>query len=75
MADERGAFADAARAHERQLVARLASSIKLDESFEAIVRGAHQHNLAARNRLDVIEAEIRQRAATWLIGRAGVSSM
>ncbi|MEB3050045.1 DUF4226 domain-containing protein [Mycolicibacter sp. MYC123] len=65
MADERGAFADAARAREQQLAARLASSIKLDQSFEELVRGAHQHNLAARNRLDVIEAEIRQRAATW----------
>lgn len=65
MADERGAYADAARAREQQLVARLASSITLDQSFEAIVRGAHQHNTQARHHLDVIEAEIRQRAATW----------
>ncbi len=41
MPDERGAFADAARAREAQLVQRLATSVELDRSFEEIVWGAH----------------------------------
>lgn len=65
MADTRGAFADAARAREAVLAQRLATSVELDRSFEAIVRGAHQYNLQARVRLDALEAEIRQAAATW----------
>lgn len=65
MPDERGAFADAARVRERQLVQRLTTSVDLDRSFEAILRGTHQNNLQSRQRLDALEAEIRQSAATW----------
>ncbi|WP_234812109.1 DUF4226 domain-containing protein [Mycolicibacter longobardus] len=65
MADQLGAFADAARAREAQLVQRLTTSVELDRSFETILRGAHRYNLQSRQRLDAIEAEIRQAAATW----------
>lgn len=60
-----GAFADAARAREGQLVQRLATSVELDRSFEAILRDAHQYNLRSRQRLDALEAEIRQAASAW----------
>lgn len=65
MPEELGAFAEAARAGEGRLVQRLATSVALDESFEEILRGAHQYNLQSRARLDALEAEIRQAAATW----------
>jgi hypothetical protein len=60
-----GAFADAARVREEQLVQRLATSVQLDRSFEGILRDAHQYNLQSRRRLDALEAEIGQTAATW----------
>jgi len=65
MADQLGAFAEAARAREGQLVQRLATSVELDRSFEGILRGAHQYNVQSRARLDAIEAAIRQAAASW----------
>lgn len=65
MPDQLGAFAEAARAREEQLVQRLATSVELDRSFEGILRGAHQYNLQARGRLDALEAEIRASAASW----------
>ncbi|WP_409427843.1 DUF4226 domain-containing protein [Mycobacterium sp. SMC-11] len=65
MPDQSGAFAEAARAREEQLVQRLATSVELDRSFEGILRGAHQNNLQSRARLDTLEAEIRQSAASW----------
>lgn len=65
MPEVMGAFADAARAREGQLVQRLATSVELDGSFEEILRRAHQFNLQSRQRLDALEAEIRQAAAVW----------
>lgn len=65
MPDQLGAFADAARAREEQLVQRLTTSVELDRQFEGILRGAHQHNVQSRQRLDAIEAAIRQAAANW----------
>lgn len=65
MPDQLGTFAEAARAREAQLAQRLATSAELDRSFEGILRGAHQYNLQSRARLDALEAEIRQAAATW----------
>jgi hypothetical protein len=40
MPDVMGAFADAVRAREAELVQRLATSVDLDRSFESILRGA-----------------------------------
>lgn len=60
-----GAFADAARAREELLTRRLAASVAADKAFEAVLRDARQHNLAARRRLDAMEPEIRQAAGTW----------
>ncbi|MGV0627685.1 DUF4226 domain-containing protein [Mycolicibacter minnesotensis] len=65
MPDQSGPSADAVRVRERQLVQRLAASVDLDRSFEAILRGAHQHNLRSRARLDALEAEIRSAASAW----------
>lgn len=65
MPDELGAFADAARAREALLAQRLAESVVADHEFEAVLRGAYQHNMFCRQRLDVVEAEIRQSAARW----------
>lgn len=65
MPNQLGAFADAARAREQQLVQRLATSVELDRTFEGILHGAHQYNLQARQRLDALETEIRAAAATW----------
>jgi hypothetical protein len=50
MPDQLGAFAEAARAREQQLVQRLATSVELDRTFEGILHGAHQYNLQARQR-------------------------
>ena len=52
MPEELGAFADAARARDGLLAQRLATSVKLDRSFEGILRGAHQINAQSRQRLD-----------------------
>lgn len=60
-----GAFAEAARARERQLAQRLVASVELDRSFEVTLRGAHQYNLQSRQRLDAIESGIKQAATTW----------
>jgi hypothetical protein len=65
MPEVSGAFADAARAREAELSRRLATSVELDRSFEGMLHGAHQINLQARQRLDVLEVEIRQAAAGW----------
>ncbi|MEO6794975.1 MAG: DUF4226 domain-containing protein [Mycobacterium sp.] len=60
-----GDFAEAARAQERQLAQRLAESVEFDRSFEVILRGAHRYNVQSRQRLDAIEAEIKQASTTW----------
>ncbi|MGV0734529.1 DUF4226 domain-containing protein [Mycolicibacter sinensis] len=65
MTENRGAFADAARARENKLVNRLAASAAADHDFEAILREAVRNNSASRQRLDAMAAEIRQAAATW----------
>ncbi|BBX24577.1 hypothetical protein MTER_39880 [Mycolicibacter terrae] len=65
MPEVMGAFADAARVREGQLVQRLATSVELDRAFEEILRGAHQFNLQSRQRLDALEAVIRQAASAW----------
>ncbi|BBY33749.1 DUF4226 domain-containing protein [Mycolicibacter minnesotensis] len=65
MPDQVGAFAEAARAREEQLRQRLATSVQLDLSFEGVLRGARQHNLQSRARLDALEADIRAAAAAW----------
>lgn len=65
MPDELGAFADATRAREVLLVQRLTESVAADHAFEAVLRGAYQHTMFCRQRLDAIEAEIRQTAARW----------
>ncbi|MEB3064183.1 DUF4226 domain-containing protein [[Mycobacterium] zoologicum] len=65
MPDDLGSFADAARDREAQLVRRLAASVAVDNEFEAVLRGAVEQNRAARQRLDAIEGEIREAAATW----------
>jgi len=65
VADVVGAFADAAREREAELVQRLAASAAADSEFESVLRGAVEHNRASRQRLDAIEAEIQQAAASW----------
>jgi hypothetical protein len=65
MTQNLGAFADAARAREEQLANRLAASVAADKEFQAILRDAVQTNAASRQRLDAIDAEIRQAASTW----------
>ncbi|GFG87009.1 DUF4226 domain-containing protein [Mycolicibacter algericus] len=65
MTENRGAFADAARARENKLVNRLAASVAADHDFQAILREAVRNNSASRQRLDAMAAEIRQAAATW----------
>ncbi|MEB3051058.1 DUF4226 domain-containing protein [Mycolicibacter sp. MYC123] len=65
MPDERGEFADAARKREAQLAQRLAASMAVDQQFEAVLRGAVQHNRDSRQRLDAIESEVKEAAATW----------
>ncbi|MEO6794979.1 MAG: DUF4226 domain-containing protein [Mycobacterium sp.] len=65
MPHEMGVFADVARARELQLAQRLAASVKVDQDFQAVLLGAVQCNLQSRQRLDALESEIRQTAATW----------
>ncbi|MDQ2628067.1 MAG: DUF4226 domain-containing protein, partial [Actinomycetota bacterium] len=65
MTENRGAFADAARARENKLANRLAASVTADQEFQAILRDAARNNSVSRQRLAAMEAEIRQAAATW----------
>ncbi|WP_420110371.1 DUF4226 domain-containing protein [Mycolicibacter arupensis] len=65
MPDQVGTFAEAARVREEQLRQRLATTVELDRSVEGMLRGAHQHNLQSRARLDALESEIRAAAASW----------
>ena len=65
MTENLGAFADAARAREDELVHRLAASVAADKQFQAILREAVQNNSMSRQRLDALESEIRQAASTW----------
>lgn len=65
MADVLGAFADAARKRETQLVHRLVATAAADSEFESVLRGAVERNRASRQRLDAIEAEIKQAAVYW----------
>lgn len=65
MTENLGAVADAARAREKQLVHRLAASVAADTRFQAILRDVVRDNRIARQRLDAIEAEIKQTASTW----------
>ncbi|OBI34021.1 DUF4226 domain-containing protein [Mycolicibacter terrae] len=60
-----GAFADAARARETELVNRLTASVAADKEFQAILREAVHNNSTSRQRLDAMEFEIRQAASTW----------
>ncbi|MEO6792382.1 MAG: DUF4226 domain-containing protein [Mycobacterium sp.] len=65
MTENLGAIADAARARERQLASRLATSVAADAQFQEVLRDAFRGNRIARQRLDAIEAEIKQTATTW----------
>lgn len=65
MTENLGAFADAARAREDELVHRLAASVAADKQLQAILREAVQNNSMSRQRLDALESEIRQAASTW----------
>lgn len=65
MPEQMGAFADGVRAREAQLAARLAASTAADQELEALLRGAVAANRDSRQRLDAIEAEIRQATDTW----------
>lgn len=65
MTDNLGAFADAARVREEELVNRLAVSVAADNEFQAILREAVRRNSASRQRLDALDSEIRQAASTW----------
>lgn len=65
MPDQLGAYADAARAREQQLVGLLATVTELDRRFEEILRGAHRSNVRSRQRLDTIDAQVRQAAGAW----------
>ena len=65
MAENLGAFADAARAREEALANRLAASVAADNEFQTILQQAVRNTVTSRQRLDAIEAEIRESAATW----------
>ncbi|MEB3034795.1 DUF4226 domain-containing protein [[Mycobacterium] nativiensis] len=65
MTEDPDGFADAARTRELQLANRLAASVAADEEFQTILRDAVENNRSSRQRLDAIEAEIRQAATTW----------
>ncbi|WP_024443434.1 DUF4226 domain-containing protein [Mycobacterium sp. UM_WGJ] len=58
MPDVRGAFADAARAREQDLVQRLATAVEVDRAFAEALRGACRKVAWGRGRLDAIEGEI-----------------
>lgn len=65
MPDDRGAFADAARARETRLAQRLAVSASADRGLAAVLADAHRHRQYAQRLLDTIETEIRQAARGW----------
>jgi len=65
MPDERGEFADAARKREAHLAQRLVASAAADAEFEAVLRGAVQHNRESRRQLDAIESEVKEAAGRW----------
>jgi len=65
MPDGMEAFAGAAGARETALAGRLAASAAADRELEALLRAAAESNLNSRERLEGIEAEIKQAAATW----------
>ncbi|KAA1432728.1 DUF4226 domain-containing protein [Mycolicibacter arupensis] len=65
MAENVGAFADAARAREEALATRLAASAAADTEFQAMLQQVVRANTGSRQRLNAIEAEIRESAATW----------
>ncbi|OBI07974.1 hypothetical protein A5715_16655 [Mycolicibacter heraklionensis] len=65
MAENLGAFADAARAREEELLSRLATAVAADKEFQTILQQALRSTARSRQRLDAIEAEIRQSAAAW----------
>ncbi|MGB3476622.1 MAG: DUF4226 domain-containing protein [Mycobacterium sp.] len=54
----RGAFADAARAREQDLVQRLATAAEVDRTFAEALGGACRKAAWGRRRLDAIEVEI-----------------
>lgn len=58
MPDVRGAFADAARAREQDLVQRLATAAEVDRTFAEALGGACRKAAWGRRRLDAIEVEI-----------------
>lgn len=65
MAENLGSFADAARAREGELANRLATSVAADRELQTILQQAVRNAVTSRQRLDAIEAEIRESAATW----------
>lgn len=65
MAENLGAFANAARAREEELVNRLATAVAADKEFQTILQQALRSTARSRQRLDAIEAEIRETAAAW----------
>lgn len=65
MAENLGAFADAARAREEELLSRLATAVAADKEFQTILQQALRSTARSRQRLDAIEAEIRESAAAW----------
>lgn len=58
MPDVRGAFADAARVREQDLVQRLATAAEVDRTFAEALGGACRKAAWGRRRLDAIEVEI-----------------
>ncbi|BBY33405.1 hypothetical protein BST33_09810 [Mycolicibacter minnesotensis] len=65
MAENLGRFADAARAREDALANRLAASVAADKEFLTMLQQVVRTNASSRQRLNAIEAEIRESAATW----------
>lgn len=58
MSDVRGAFADAARAREHDLVQRLATAVEVDRAFAETLQAACRKAVWGRRRLDAIAGEI-----------------
>ncbi|BBZ25345.1 DUF4226 domain-containing protein [Mycolicibacter hiberniae] len=65
MAENPGTSADASRARHDALARQLAASAAADQEFQTLLRQAVQSNADARQRLDAIEAEVRESAETW----------
>ncbi|ORV45083.1 hypothetical protein AWC02_14295 [Mycolicibacter engbaekii] len=65
MAENPGSSADAARARHDALAQQLAASAAADQELQTLLRQAVQSNADARQRLDAIEAEVRESAGTW----------